>query len=319
MRSQIQGAPSLTSVMLAARSAPKRCRCRATNSAIASGPGNVPVHDGPRLLLHPPVFIVDKNRDQLRFAPLGIKGLPRTLLRSPRNILHRQTLFVGRLRLVRHRSQIAADFGASAVNLHAHPFALQLLPRGKLALPPRITSSVRKVNMPRLHWYVIRVIVLTSISSPSRASSSCANCNDGHKAACRLTRLSNAGEQPLPKPNCASSMCKPTEQLVTLLPLTALWTDAGFIEARRVRYLVAGELRELLRAGPVRFVVADCGERLRWIDEHNCFEFWKNDLKAHIATPEKFDLAAFPGEYCYVASEWLTEQQDHVIVLEKHH
>ncbi len=43
----------------------------------------------------------------------------------------------------------------------------------------------------------------------TRASSSSANCNEGFKAAWRLTRLSNAGEQPLPNPNCASSMCNP--------------------------------------------------------------------------------------------------------------
>ena len=124
---------------------------------------------------------------------------------------------------------------------------------------------------------------------------------------------------PLSVPRHELIAMKPTERIVTSLPLTALWTDAGFIEAKRLRYLAAGELRELLRAGPVRFAVADCGERLRWIDQHNCFEFWKNGVKAHIAAPEQLELAAFPGEYCYVASEWMTEQQDRVIVLEKHH
>ena len=128
--------------------------------------------------------------------------------------------------------------------------------------------------------------------------------------------------QPRPRssvPRYELKAMEPTERIVTSLPLTALWTDAGFIEAKRLRYLAAAELRELLRAGPVRFAVADCGERLRWIDRHNCFEFWKNEVKAHIAAPEQLDLAAFHGEYCYVASEWSTEPQDRVILLEKHH
>src|SRR5208282_4587146 len=99
-------------------------------------PQKCPIHHRPRLLLHATMLIVDENRYQLRLAPLRIECLPRTLLRSPRNVLHRQTLFVRLFRLCRRWTQIPADSRPSTIGLYADVFAFELLASKQLALSP---------------------------------------------------------------------------------------------------------------------------------------------------------------------------------------
>ena len=99
-------------------------------------------------------------------------------------------------------------------------------------------------------------------------------------------------------------MCPPFEammDLITKLPLARLTTSSG--EARRIGNLDADAIRDLLRAGPVRFVLADVGAPLRWTPEKECFDLWKNDVRPHLADPSRpAQLDHFPGGYAYFAS-----------------
>jgi hypothetical protein len=70
----------------------------------------------------------------------------------------------------------------------------------------------------------------------------------------------------------------------------------------------------------VRFVVADVGKPLEWIPNNQRYDFWKDEVKAHLAAPEsKAFLEEFPDEYCYFASEWNSYDGDTIILLSKAH
>ena len=47
-----------------------------------------------------------------------------------------------------------------------------------------------------------------------------------------------------------------SDRIVVRLPLDELWDERGMLPARRGRWLGADDIRALLRAGPVAFVVA---------------------------------------------------------------
>jgi hypothetical protein len=66
-------------------------------------------------------------------------------------------------------------------------------------------------------------------------------------------------------------------------------------------------------------VVADVGAGLRWIPQSECFDFWKHEAKAHLASEAMVSLDKFPGGYCYFASQWEEESAAPILVLEKHH
>lgn len=110
------------------------------------------------------------------------------------------------------------------------------------------------------------------------------------------------------------------KKIVTQIPLTNLWTDAENVIAKREKYLTASDIQEFLKKYPVEFVVADVGQKLNWISYDKSFDFWKKELKPHLANNiNKIDLACFPGNYAYVASEWTGEIQTPIILLEKYH
>lgn len=81
------------------------------------------------------------------------------------------------------------------------------------------------------------------------------------------------------------------------------------------------EIRRLLRDSPVQFVVAETGKVLDWITVKDCFDYWKEEVKPHLATPAaRVLLSEFPGGYCYFASRWGGgDESTPIIVLEKHH
>ena len=82
----IRGTPSPPEVDVAARAA----QAVPVYSDPLSGcvqPSRRPVHHCPRILLQSTMLVVDKNRHRLRFAPLRVECLSRTLLRSPQNVL----------------------------------------------------------------------------------------------------------------------------------------------------------------------------------------------------------------------------------------
>ena len=105
--------------------------------------------------------------------------------------------------------------------------------------------------------------------------------------------------------------------IVTRLPLTQLVTRRG--EAMCIGDVGAEAIRNLLRLGMVRFVVADVGLELDWLSEDHCFEVWKQEVKPHLAEPEQqVYLEDFPDEYAYYASHW-EDGSTPIVLLAKAH
>ena len=112
-----------------------------------------------------------------------------------------------------------------------------------------------------------------------------------------------------------------TSQKVTItIPLRALWQENGETISERVRTLSSSDIEELLRAGRVRFVIADFDRPLEWIPTDQCFEFWKAKVKHNICHgKEKAPLDSYPGSYCFSASLWKSATTQAIVLLEKHH
>lgn len=112
----------------------------------------------------------------------------------------------------------------------------------------------------------------------------------------------------------------PAQRIVTSTPLRELWNEHGGVEAVRVRDINAEVIRELLRRGPVRFVVAEGGLPLRWLPEEDCFHFWKSSVQSHLhAAGTQVYLDDVSNGYCYFASEWSVPIGSPIIVLETVH
>jgi hypothetical protein len=112
---------------------------------------------------------------------------------------------------------------------------------------------------------------------------------------------------------------QPDQRIVTSLPLDELWDADGSIFAERLRDLADAQIRELLRTGPIRFVVADVGLALEWVAESKCFTYWRDVVSGHLADASRVNLDAFPGEYCFFASEWSLIGSKPIILLERIH
>jgi hypothetical protein len=110
-------------------------------------------------------------------------------------------------------------------------------------------------------------------------------------------------------------------RLVTRLPLEQLWSEEGELRhARCLGLLDRQGIAQLLRDGAVRFAIADVGLPLTWIGPGDCFEYWKREVKPHLAEPgASIDLTAFPSGYAYIARSWTLGVPPTVVVLEKHH
>ena len=80
------------------------------------------------------------------------------------------------------------------------------------------------------------------------------------------------------------------QRVVTRLPLAELWDEAGPVSAAKVRDLGAEDIRALLTAGPVRFVVANIAAPLRWVPVGECFQFWKAEVRSRSAGPAEARL-----------------------------
>ncbi|MBX9623909.1 MAG: hypothetical protein K2X82_08840 [Gemmataceae bacterium] len=114
----------------------------------------------------------------------------------------------------------------------------------------------------------------------------------------------------------------PSQWAVLQLPLDELWDDSGPLPLTRRRAVGRAEIADLLRAGPVRFVVADLASGLTWVPAAGGYRFWKDEVKAHLVEPADagagFRLEDDPGGYCYLAAEW-SDGSASVVVLETHH
>jgi hypothetical protein len=118
-------------------------------------------------------------------------------------------------------------------------------------------------------------------------------------------------------------MMNASQRIVTEFPLTELWNSLGPVPYQRANHLGADEIADMLRQGKVQFIVADCGYLLDWISMDRCFQFWKSEVKPRLVEPEVADkgfrLQGYPGEYCYVASRWVGDDAEPVVLLEKAH
>ena len=111
------------------------------------------------------------------------------------------------------------------------------------------------------------------------------------------------------------------ERVVTKIPMKEIWNHKGALQAIRDRYLSANALKDMLKKFPVEFVIANVGDTLKSVPVSKCYEFWKSEVKAHlISSPdEPFRLEDFPKEYAYLASEWVGEIKNPIVLLEKYH
>lgn len=113
----------------------------------------------------------------------------------------------------------------------------------------------------------------------------------------------------------------PKHRVVVRLPLEEIWDNDGPVESHKLRDLSRNEITDLLRAGSVRFVVANPGEPLNWVGAPECFDFWKTEVSRRLFDPreESFDMDRMPGGYGYVASEWSAVAGERVVLLEMAH
>jgi hypothetical protein len=113
----------------------------------------------------------------------------------------------------------------------------------------------------------------------------------------------------------------PKLRVVTRLPLEEVWREDGSSASTlRIRPLRSQDVANLLVLGPVKFVVADVGLPLTWIDPTDCYRFWSKEIKENLAAPDqKCSLDEFPGGYCYFASEWRRKEKFPIVVLERRH
>lgn len=110
------------------------------------------------------------------------------------------------------------------------------------------------------------------------------------------------------------------KNIVTQIPMANLSTDNENIFAKREKYLTVDHIQEILKKDAVEFVVANIGEKLKWISYDKSFDFWKTELKPHLADDiNNIDLDKFSDNYAYLASEWRGEKHTPVILFEKYH
>ena len=110
----------------------------------------------------------------------------------------------------------------------------------------------------------------------------------------------------------------PEPRVVTKLPLRDLWDEKGSSLGGQIRHLSQDRVRQLLREGSVRFVVAEGGLPLKSVSTSVRFTFW-NSVRAQIAEPEKpIYLDQFPHNVACVASQWQGHDGECVVLFERH-
>ena len=113
---------------------------------------------------------------------------------------------------------------------------------------------------------------------------------------------------------------EPSQRIVTRMPLMELWNERGSVEAERGPQIGGARIEEILQAGG-SFIVADAGQPLQWIPANEGFQFWKSEVKSRLIPVEasSWFLEDFPGQYCFLATEWRLRSGGSLVVLEKHH
>jgi hypothetical protein len=107
------------------------------------------------------------------------------------------------------------------------------------------------------------------------------------------------------------------QPVVERLPLTSLVTPFGPAALRGD--LSESDVKNLLRGGPVHFLIADVGKPIQWIAEADCFRFWKEEVQPHLAAGDDvWRLEEYRGQYCYDATHWQSGPLP-IVVLAMHH
>ena len=75
-----------------------------------------------------------------------------------------------------------------------------------------------------------------------------------------------------------------SDKIVTRIPLDIIWTPENELKSQRISHLTLANIKDFLKQGQVNFIVADVGQKLRWIQPSRCFNFWKSEVEKHIAT-----------------------------------
>ncbi|MEM9998783.1 MAG: hypothetical protein AAF809_13860 [Bacteroidota bacterium] len=106
------------------------------------------------------------------------------------------------------------------------------------------------------------------------------------------------------------------------LPLAEVWDRADVVvSTRRANLMGTEDLRRLLRSGPIQFVIANVGDPLDWIPITRSYDFWKSEVKPHLADPAEcgYVLEDFPGSYFYISTRWLWPGHEPLVTLETFH
>ena len=110
------------------------------------------------------------------------------------------------------------------------------------------------------------------------------------------------------------------EKIITSMPISEIHDIPTNLIYHKVKHIDSQYIIDLIKKEKVKFVIANVGETLKWIDIENCYKFWKNEVKNHLANDlNKIDIEQFENNYCYIASEFETASNDYLILLEKFH
>jgi hypothetical protein len=109
-------------------------------------------------------------------------------------------------------------------------------------------------------------------------------------------------------------------KILSRLPVEEIWAGRRLVSTIKVRDLGGSDIADLLRTDVVRFVVTDVGKPFEWVPNNERYDFWRDEVKAHLASPEsRAALEDSPDGYCYFASEWQSYDGDTIILLSKAH
>jgi hypothetical protein len=111
-----------------------------------------------------------------------------------------------------------------------------------------------------------------------------------------------------------------SHKIVDKIPLDCLWTEDILLEAKRIKYLNQKEVSEILKNGPIRFVIANVGDKLIWTDLGESYKIYKTEIKDFIISDiDKIDLDTLTHGFGYLASLWADLSENSIILLEKFH
>ena len=110
-----------------------------------------------------------------------------------------------------------------------------------------------------------------------------------------------------------------SKRIVIKFPLDSLWTEKEELDAKRIKYLDQNEISEVLKKGPIQFVIANLGDKLIWKQPEECYKVYKKDFKNNIiANADDIDISNFKDGFGYLASMW-DNKSGTIILLEVFH